>query len=96
MDHGLEPLEPLTLRKIRQEYLHYGRETFPRYGEGRLELLSYAAFKTKLQEHEALHRELQALYASNPNLKQLSGELRTRMVGLEVRMSTLEHELCMS
>lgn len=96
MDHGLEFLEPLTLRSIRQEYVRYSNDTYPRYGEGRQEKLSYAAFKAKMQEHEKLHQELYALYGSNPDLKHLPAELRTRMVSLEVRMSTLEHELCMS
>ncbi len=96
MDHGLEPQAPLTLRTIRQEYVHYCQDTYPRYGEGRTEKLSYAAFKAKLMEHETLHQELFALYGENPDLKGLSADLRTRLVGLEVRMSQLEHELCMS
>lgn len=96
MDHGLEPLDPLTLRSIRQGYAHYSKETYPRYGEGRLDKLSYADFKAKALEYERLHGELHALYQANPSLKDLGPELRTRMVGLEVRMSTLEHELCMS
>lgn len=96
MDHALEPQAPLTLRDIRQEYVRYCNDTYPRYGEGRLDKFTYATFKAKLLEQEKLHQELFALYGSNPDLKGLSAELRTRMVGLEVRMSQLEHELCMS
>jgi hypothetical protein len=96
MDHSLEAQAPHTLRTIRQEFVHYSKETFPHYGEGRTEKLSYATFKAKLLEHETLHQELFALYGSNPDLKGLSADLRTRMVALEVRMSQLEHELCLS
>jgi hypothetical protein len=96
MDHSLEAQAPLTLRAIRQEYVHYSNETFPHYGEGRMDKLSYATFKAKLLEHEKLHQELYSLYGSHPDLKGLSADLRTRMVGLEVRMSQLEHELCLS
>jgi hypothetical protein len=96
MDHGLEPHIPLSVRMIRQSYVHYCKDAFPRYGEGRLDKLSYATFKAKALEHDTLHQELQSLYSENPNLKDLPAELRTRLVGLEVRMSTLEHELCMS
>lgn len=96
MEHGLEPAEPLTLRAIRQEYARYCHDTYPRYGEGRMEQLSYAAFKAKLLEQTALHQELFALYTEAPDLKTLPADLRTRLVSLEVRMSTLEHELCMS
>ncbi|GEM_PF-2401204 len=96
MDHALETLTPLTLRTIRQEYVHYCKETFPQYGEGHTEKLSYSHFKAKLVDHATLHQELFALYSSNPDLKALSAELRTRMVSLEVRLSQLEHELCMA
>ncbi len=96
MDHALEAQAPLTLRTIRQEFVRYRQETFPQYGEGRVDQLSYATFKAKLLEHEKLHQELFSLYGANPDLKGLSADLRTRMVGLEVRMSQLEHELCLS
>lgn len=96
MDHALETQAPLTLRDIRKEYVRYCNDTYPRYGEGKLEKLPYAAFKAKLLEQEALHQELTALYAAHPDLKHLSADLRTRLVGLEVRMSQLERELCMS
>lgn len=96
MDHGLEPPAPLTLRDIRQEYVHYCNDTYPRYGEGRLDKLTYSDFKAKLLEQSKLHQELFSVYGSNPDLKGMPAELRTRLVGLEVRMSQLEHELCMS
>lgn len=96
MDHGLEAPEPLTLRMIRQEFIRYGRDTYPRYGEGRLPRLSYVEFKAKLQEEAQLHEELFTLYGDHTDLKGLPAELRTRLVSLEVRMSQLEYELCKS
>lgn len=96
MDHGLEPAETLTLRAIRQEYARYCHDTYPRYGEGRAPQLDYKTFKAKLMEQSTLHQELYALYAAHPDLKNLDADLRTRLVGLEVRMSQLEYELCMS
>lgn len=96
MLRSLEPLPELTTRRIRQWFVAYRTDAYPRYGQGRLPMLTYRAFKTKTLEHARIHRELTHLYDRYPEAAEAPGEERTRMVHLEVQSSQLEYELCLS
>lgn len=96
MERSLEPLPEVTTRRIRQWFVAYRTDAYPCYGEGRLPMLSYRAFKTKTLEHQRLHRELTHLYDRYPEAGQAPAEARARMVHLEVQSSQLEYELCLS
>ncbi|HEY9856081.1 MAG TPA: hypothetical protein V6D05_10110 [Stenomitos sp.] len=96
MERSLESLPELTTRRIRQWFVAYRTDAYPCYGEGRLPLLSYRAFKTKTLEHHQLHQELLHLFDRYPQASLAPADARARMVHLEVQSSQLEYELCLS
>lgn len=96
MTRSLESLPELTTRRIRQWFVAYRTDAYPRYGDGRLPVLSYQAFKAKTLEHQRIHQELTSLYDRFPHAGLAPGDERTRMVHLEVQSSRLETELCLS
>ncbi|MNX73288.1 hypothetical protein D3C86_1046770 [compost metagenome] len=96
MDHSLEILPEATTRQVREWFVAYRKDTYPRFGEGSLPCYSYREFKAKALERVRLNHELAELYARHPQLSQAPAEDRAKMVHLEVQSSQLEHELCMS
>lgn len=96
MERALEHLPELTTRRIRQWFVAYRIDAYPRYGQGRLPLLSYRAFRAKTLEHHRLYQELTELYERYPRAALAPGDERTRMVHMEVQSSQLEYELCLS
>lgn len=96
MERSLEPLPEPTTRRIRQWFVAYRTDSYPCYGQGRLPMLSYQAFKTKTLEYQQLYQELSGLYQRYPQASLAPADERTRMVHLEVQSSQLEYELCLS
>lgn len=94
MEYALEPLPKLTTRHIRQEFVAYRKDTYPKYGEGNLPCYDYLTFKTKTIEYHDLNHQLLVLYEQYPQPAKAPAEARAKMVQLEVRSSELEHELC--
>lgn len=96
MDHPMEaPLEVAT-RQLRRYYVAYRRDAYPCYGEGRLPLLGYRAFRDKARMLGRIQQTLEGLYAAHPRLAEAPPAARARMVDLESQASLLEMELCWS
>jgi hypothetical protein len=95
MNAQLQELPELTIRAIRKWFVAYCKDAYPKYGTDRVERLSYKSFKEKALQHDRHYQDLFKIYEQNPELAQMSPELKLLVIRLEQELSVLEHQLCL-
>lgn len=95
MDVRIQELPKLTTRAIRKWFVSYCKDAYPKYGQSRVDKLSYQDFKRLALHHEVRYQELFQLYEHFPDSAAMPQEVREQAIMLEQELSRLEHVLCL-